>query len=173
MRMPSLSRPRGEQSPPRLPLDEGGLTLWKYEVAGYESICRVARPGAEQYERLVERVLVTVGTSEPVVGLSIGAENVIVDEEMVVSERLSGLRVVSDYDRVVADFKLWEYYADLHSGPPDLVSHSLYASGVWHANLEGKRSWGANVIVGVPSGHLVESTCGAVRRGSDTAVVAC
>ena len=110
--------------------DEGGLTLWEDEDAGYElDLLRQSGKVAEQHEGFVEGVRVSIGASEPLVGLAIGAENVVIDEEVVVTKRLCGLGIVADCDRVVADFELRKYYSDLHAGPPGRVSPSLYATG--------------------------------------------
>src|SRR5829696_3820459 len=60
-----------------------------------------------------------VGISSPALAVGrIGAEHVIVGQEVLVAEILGGLSVVSDYFRVGTNLTLWESHTYLHTQPP-------------------------------------------------------
>src|SRR5262249_18326871 len=67
---------------------------------------------------VVERMLVGVRPGQARLARGVGAEHVIVDEEIVVAESLRSLGVVLDGLRVVAEFRLGENNSVLHDGPP-------------------------------------------------------
>src|SRR5215212_9482476 len=57
----------------------------------------------------------------------VGTEHVIVGQEMLVAEILSGLSVVSDHLWVGTYLRLWERDAYLHTGPPFRRSSRIHA----------------------------------------------
>src|SRR5262245_272143 len=67
---------------------------------------RNCRKKTEEHHRFMKWMLVRVGTREASFPVRVGAEHMIVDEEVVVSESLGGLRVVSNRVRIVAEFNL-------------------------------------------------------------------
>ncbi len=69
---------------------------------------------AEHDERLVERVGGGVTPAPVRTGGGIGAEHVVVGQDMVEAKPFGGLGVVAEDAGVSADFGLWESNADLH-----------------------------------------------------------
>src|SRR5215208_7400999 len=69
-----------------------------------------------------------VGISSPAFSVrGVGAEHVIVGQEVLVAEVLSGLSVVSDYFRVGSYLTLWESHAYLHTQLPFRNTSRIHA----------------------------------------------
>ena len=63
----------------------------------------------------MEGIGMTVWTIQVLVCLRMSAEDMVVYQEVVVPEFLRGLRVVADYQWVVANFELWKNYSEPHA----------------------------------------------------------
>ena len=98
----------------RLLRHERGLPLREDDHAGDQLELRDAGEEAEQHERLVERRVDVVGAGPTVVHRGVGAEHVVVREEVRVSERFDPCAVRPHRAHVRADLGLREHHADLH-----------------------------------------------------------
>ena len=69
---------------------------------------------SEQHERLVEGDILVVGAFEPARSVTIGADHVVVDQQMSEAELLRTFGVGADRTRVVADLVMRDDCSDLH-----------------------------------------------------------
>ena len=64
---------------------------------------------------LVEHIFVVVGPARlPARSVRIGAQHVVVSQNMMVAHALGRLRKVAQHSRIGADLGLWEYNSELH-----------------------------------------------------------
>lgn len=81
--------------------DEGGLALRLHQDSGDElDLVRLAREVAEQRQRLVELVAVVVRSVPAALPVGVGAEDVVVREQVAVAQRLGPPGVLADGPRV-------------------------------------------------------------------------
>ena len=104
--------------------DERGLALREDDDAGHQLERRDRGEVAEQHERLVKRRVDVVRAVPRRVHLGIGAEHVVVREQVREAELLDPLRVRADRAAVRADLGLGEHDAYLH-GVYRTTSHAL------------------------------------------------
>ena len=98
----------------RLLGDQGGLALREDDDPGHDLELREGGDEAEQHERLVERRVHVVGPRPSLVDRRVGAEHVVIGEEVPVAERLDALGVGAHGAGVAAQLGLREDDADLH-----------------------------------------------------------
>ena len=98
--------------------DERRLPLRQDDHAGGElELRRGGREEAVEHERLVEGIALRVGPAELRLAAGVlGAEHVVVDDQVRVAEPLGGLREVADRARVVADLAGRKHSPDSHDG---------------------------------------------------------
>ncbi len=113
--------------------DEGALALREDHDPGDELEARQGRQVAEEDERLVEGAVQVVGPVPASVHGRIGADHVIVGEDVAVAEVGDGLGVATQPPGVRAGLGLGEHDADLHAAPACLVGslgrHASRTSG--------------------------------------------
>ena len=69
----------------------------------------------EERKGLVEHIFVVVGSARlPAGPIRIGAQHVVVSQNMMVAHSLGRLRKVTQHSRIGADLGLWEYNSELH-----------------------------------------------------------
>src|SRR5262245_16824346 len=94
---------------------ERGLSLRQdHDACRQLQACRNCRKKTKEHHWLMKWMLVRVGTREAPFPVWVGAEHMIVDEQVVVSEILGGLNVVSNGVRIVAEFNLRKDNTVLH-----------------------------------------------------------
>ena len=99
----------------RLLGDQRGLALGGYQDARYElDPLREAGQVPEEHHGLVEHVGVPVRAVPTRAAAGVGAEHVVVDEQVLVTHILDGLGVVFDRRRVGAYLGLGEDHSDTH-----------------------------------------------------------
>ena len=75
---------------------------------------------SEQHERLVEQRLVCVVAAETARSIGVGAQHVVVGDQVVIAGRLGGFGVLADHRRVSSDLYLRQHHPNAHRHPPRL-----------------------------------------------------
>jgi hypothetical protein len=93
---------------------EDGLTLREDDDPGHELDGRDRGEVPEHHERFVKRGRDVVGPGPPGVDCGVGADDVVVGEQVGVAERLGGLAVGAHSADIAAELGLGEDHADSH-----------------------------------------------------------
>src|SRR2546425_1925369 len=75
----------------------------------------------EKDHRLVKRMFVRVRAGQLRLALGMRSQDMVVDEQIIISELFSRLRIILDRLRVVSELDLGEYHAVLHRGSITIV----------------------------------------------------
>src|SRR5436309_10041323 len=96
--------------------NKDGLALRQDQDTGCQlnPLCHSCKK-TEQHHRLVKWILVRVRSGESSGAVRIRTKHVIVDEEVIVSERFRCLSIVSDFFGIVSEFDLWKNNAVMHN----------------------------------------------------------